>query len=215
MLKPEKNKLLRRIGIIILILILAAIIFGPYLLKLTEHPDFCAICHNMKASVDSYKASYHKGVECFECHYEPGLIGFIKGEMGIPHEVLAFVTGKYNMEKLDVKVKDASCLREACHKLERLNKEKFYKKGVIFSHKEHILEGQNCDSCHKADDKVHIKVNTKEACVKCHDLSDPDKDICFICHKVLPDTEDISHSELQKIKAECTSCHGDVHGRQQ
>ncbi|MDI6785392.1 MAG: NapC/NirT family cytochrome c [bacterium] len=211
MLKPEKNKMLRRIGIIALVLVLCAIIIGPYALKLTEHPDFCAICHNMKPSVNSYKASYHKGVKCFECHYEPGLIGFIKGEMGIPHEMIAFVTGKYDMKKLDVDIKDASCLREPCHKIERLNNEKFYKRGVVFSHKGHITEEQSCDSCHKADDKVHMKVKAEKACIKCHDLSEPDNDQCFMCHKILPDTENISHSKLQKTGEKCSSCHEGIH----
>ncbi|MDI6704245.1 MAG: NapC/NirT family cytochrome c [bacterium] len=215
MLVPkQKNIFLRHKSLSICVVIgafafLCVIIAIPIILKVTEHPRFCTICHNMKASVESFERSSHKGIECFKCHYEPGLVGFIKGEAGIPREVIRSATGKYDMEELEVKIKPESCLREGCHNAKRLEEKRLFYSGMLFSHKSH-LEGLGCSDCHKRNKEIHMEVD-KKACFMCHKVSE-EKESCLICHKELKDTEEIIHKEVME-ESPCIQCHEGIHAK--
>ncbi|MEE8494597.1 MAG: NapC/NirT family cytochrome c, partial [Nitrospirales bacterium] len=64
-------------------LIIGAIIAGAFLLggiavPLTSAPKFCASCHTIRPSYESWAVSSHKDVTCVDCHVRPGLGGFIE-----------------------------------------------------------------------------------------------------------------------------------------
>src|SRR5919201_146962 len=64
------------------LLVIAAVIVGALALSgaavpLTNHPKFCASCHNIRPSYESWLASTHKSVTCVDCHVRPGLKGFL------------------------------------------------------------------------------------------------------------------------------------------
>src|SRR5689334_12188128 len=59
-------------AVAILTIVLAAFLLGGIAIPLTNHPDFCAGCHTIKPSYDTWKASTHKDVTCVACHVRPG-----------------------------------------------------------------------------------------------------------------------------------------------
>jgi hypothetical protein len=216
LLKPERNKLLRRIGIIILVVLFFIVAFGRDILKLMDLPAFCGICHNMRPSINSYLASNHEGVPCYMCHFEPGAINYIKSKVAFSiKDTFKYLMGKYDM-KLKHKIKEASCLRKGCHHMKRAKHPVYYHKGVIFSHEPHIgIEG-GCTSCHNADDKIHMSVKGNKECLKCHfiDEPEPDNETCQRCHKILKVTEDINHNQEPVISMKCFECHEGIHAQQ-
>ncbi len=54
---------------------------GTAAIPLTNHPDFCASCHTVQPSVETWKTSSHKDVTCVDCHVRPGLHGFIEDKV--------------------------------------------------------------------------------------------------------------------------------------
>lgn len=218
MLKPEKNKLLRIIGMATLAIIFFIIAFGRDILKIMDLPAFCGLCHNMKPSIESYLASNHEGVPCYKCHFEPGAINYIKAKVSYSvKDSINYLRGNYDM-KLKKKIKETSCLREGCHHMKRTKKHAvYYHKGVIFSHNSHLgIEG-GCVACHNADSKVHMSVKGNKECLKCHtiDEKEPANETCYKCHKVMKVSEDINHNQPPVINMKCFECHGGIHSGQQ
>ena len=62
---------------IILVLAAGALLLGAVAVPLTNHPSFCASCHTIQPSHDSWMKSSHKDVTCVVCHVRPGVEGWI------------------------------------------------------------------------------------------------------------------------------------------
>ena len=58
-------------AIVIGAIVAGAVVLGGVAVPLTSHPKFCASCHNIKPSYDSWVASSHKEVTCVDCHVRP------------------------------------------------------------------------------------------------------------------------------------------------
>src|SRR5439155_1107171 len=50
-------------------------------IPLTSAPKFCATCHTIKHSYDSWVKSSHKEVTCVACHVRPTFEGFIQDKV--------------------------------------------------------------------------------------------------------------------------------------
>jgi hypothetical protein len=137
------------------------------------------------------------------------VFGFLEGQVGIVKETLKFITGAYEMEKVESEVSDRSCLRKECHGMKRLEGEEFFRKGVIFSHKPH-LEELKCTSCHDTHPKLHMSLNTK-ICFDCHSAEEDEPETCRACHTTLKETEELSHLEFIQEGFLCGDCHAGVH----
>ncbi len=202
------------IVIILIVLISATVVVSEKVLDISENPAFCGKnCHIMRPYYDSWKTSSHNDIRCVECHYEPGLIGHVKGKI---NGLMQFYSYETTVEeysgKLYARVMDKNCL--LCHEQRIFSSDVKYL-GVNFTHKNHLLEpkrgiGLTCTSCHSMiviGMKEHQSV-TDPSCTQCHPAI-IEQDIghmvvttstCFTCHfRDVKGNTSISG---------CPSCHG-------
>lgn len=234
MLKPPKQSVFVRhralfiwAGIIVHVVLyiclaaIVAIVGISIFFKVTEEPKSCqAICHNMKPSYESWRASTHDGIICAKCHSKPGLKGFLKGSIvAAAKESYLYISGEYGKKPIVPEMYDESCLREECHENERLNEERYVFSTVLFSHRNHLSqsEGKNrnsfspikCVNCHFQSTEKHMEMES-EVCFLCHFSTNakiPATKECLSCHQLqLPETELVSHKEIM-TELECTDCH--------
>ncbi len=141
---------------------LALAIAGSIAIPLTSHPDFCAICHTIRPSVESWSMSSHKDVGCVECHVRPGISGFLhdKVRAGIKDVVITFFGNPTEPHNLQAEVDTQVCL--GCHRAilrvsevsERDLPEPVKSVGLIMSHRHHMEafdkrgKGEGCTTCH-------------------------------------------------------------------
>jgi nitrate/TMAO reductase-like tetraheme cytochrome c subunit len=187
---------LKGIKIFLVFCIVAFLIILGGLLKFSETPTFCGLCHQMNAYMESWRASSHRHVACSECHYEPGLLNHLKGKWVDGQVSLAyFISGK-RPSRPHAEIGDASCLQKGCHKIENLQGDIIYK-NVAFSHGKHLGELRRgmklrCTTCHaQIVQGMHLTV---------HETN------CFICHYYKAG----SKGEQECISCavgSCTSCH--------
>lgn len=207
--------------VLLLIVVVGAYALAGLGLAVAESPSFCTLCHNMQETYNSYLNSGHEGVKCGECHNEPGLRGFIKGEIIAPFkESYLYVTKNYKEHTgcpIVTHVKDESCLREECHKTKRLEEEVFYKKGIAFSHKGHLHWEKHeekgihvrCATCHATDIVRHMKVDPDQ-CFLCHFVEGSGIHLpqdCAACHWSVEILPAISYTHKNRGEKRCIDCH--------
>lgn len=223
-------------GIIIVFVVLVVLVvicaILPFILvagyvgfTVAESPEFCGyVCHNMKPYYESYEHSTHKGIACAECHNEPGFMGFFKGTViGAAKESYLYISGNYGKEPITCDLSGRSCLREECHKIDRLNEKEFIYEGITFSHSIHNKEMPiniklKCTSCHASDSSVHMKLDIS-TCYLCHItdiISKKEPERCLDCHLSNINTiEEYDHSGVLKNKIPCSNCHKPEHKREE
>lgn len=202
------------IVIVLIVMVSGTVLVTEKALDITENPAFCGKnCHIMRPYFDSWLTSSHNDVRCVECHYEPGLIGHVKGKI---NGLIQFYSYETTVEeysgKLYARVMDKNCL--VCHEKRILSSDIGYM-GVNFSHRGHLLEpkrgiGLTCTSCHSMlviGMSEHRSV-TDPSCSQCHP-NFVQQDVghivvttssCFTCHfRDVPGNTSISG---------CPSCHG-------
>jgi len=213
-LKHRISKYRFAIIIVLIIFLLFSLIISAKMLEITENPAFCGKnCHIMRPYYDSWSTSSHTGVKCVECHYEPGVIGHIKGKI---NGLMQFYNYETTVEEysgnLYAKVMDKNCL--ICHK-DRVFSNNVSFTGINFSHNDHLEKplrgiGLTCTSCHSMlviGMKEHQSLSDP-SCGKCHpDIEQKEKghivvttSTCFTCHfRDIPGNTSVSG---------CPSCHG-------
>jgi hypothetical protein len=228
--KRHRALIIWGIIIVFIILLILVIVFAilPFILvagyaglEISESPAFCGnVCHNMKPFYESYENSAHKGIRCGECHNEPGFIGSAKAHIvGAINESVLYFSGNYGKEPIVCDISNRSCLREECHKVERLEEKLFLYEGIPFSHKIHGGEFEHnitlkCVSCHATDSIVHMNLDFP-TCYLCHTngvvtAEEPQK--CLACHeKTLDDITTYDHSGILKSGIACSKCHTREH----
>ncbi len=202
--------------IALIVLISAVFVASEKAIEVTENPAFCGKnCHIMRPFYDSWRTSSHNDVLCVKCHYEPGVIGEIKGKMNGLKQFYNYETRTEDYSgQLYARVLDKNCL--SCHENRIYSSNTSYL-SVNFSHRDHLLQpkrgiGLTCTSCHSMlviGMKEHQRV-TDPSCSQCHpDLAQMKKDTghivvttstCFTCHfRNVASNTSISG---------CPSCHG-------
>ena len=63
---------------LVLALVAGAVGLGSVAVLLTNHPKFCASCHTITPSYESWITSSHKDVTCVACHVRPSVEGWIQ-----------------------------------------------------------------------------------------------------------------------------------------
>ncbi|MBN2331591.1 MAG: NapC/NirT family cytochrome c [Deltaproteobacteria bacterium] len=214
-------------GIIIFLVVsfIGLIALMATLLHLTANYQFCAMCHNMGTYIESWKQSSHREVSCLECHFEPGLMGELKGKWKAQTHVVLKITGTAP-PRPHTQVSDASCLREGCHSKTDLSKSEVVFKGVNFSHDTHLSELRRgkklkCTSCHsQIVQGAHLTV-TETTCFTCHFYKKdqhPEMADCTLCHqqtkaKIFIDANEnlpFIHKDYVDRGVTCQQCHFDV-----
>lgn len=147
---------------VLLAIVAGAVALGGAGLRLTDHPKFCAGCHNITPSYDSWVTSTHKEVECVECHVRPGLEGFVrdKAYAGTKDVLITIFGTPTENHNLDARVHSEVCL--SCHRqILRVSEvaprdlpKPVKDVGLIMSHRKHMEafakrgQGEGCTTCH-------------------------------------------------------------------
>jgi nitrate/TMAO reductase-like tetraheme cytochrome c subunit len=178
-----------------------------------DSPEFCARCHSMEPSYNTWKETISCNTGCLDCHTHDG-------------------SGR----TLSVEIQDSNCTSTGCHPVEELTSQpSAYKEVFVFNHKTHLKEYPTnlklrCIGCHSyMGREVQEGVETKHfgidenACFVCHFikgetplLTTKDKkevDGCSLCHKdvqlkIMIYEKEFDHLKYEKkLKVECTNCH--------
>ncbi len=147
---------------IVLVLAAGAVALGAVAVPLTNHPKFCASCHTITPSHDSWTTSSHKEVTCVVCHVRPGMAGWIHDKAWAGTKDLAIYlfgvpTAAHNLR---AKVDSNVCL--SCHQHVLRTSEVAPRDlpapvkdvGLIMSHRKHMeafgvrKQGEGCTTCH-------------------------------------------------------------------
>ncbi|MHC4707722.1 MAG: NapC/NirT family cytochrome c [Planctomycetota bacterium] len=167
-------------------------IFGFTMIEVTGQPGFCKSCHIMDPFYETWKASSHHEVNCMECHFEPGFVGYVKGKSVAPVHMANYFLGR-PATKPNAMVKDASCLRSHCHSSEDLAPGNVDFGPVKFPHDKHVgevVDGMkiSCGMCHnRIEGNEHFKT---------------DRGVCFTCHFLRRDG-----SANNLVQTGCQGCH--------
>ena len=162
-------------------------------LEYTERSEFCITCHLMKPYYLSYQSSPHKEVEsCLDCHYEPGLVGHIKGKaVDGSVSLFRYITGMYTLP-IESDISSELCFR--CHEIDKT----IDYKGVQFEHWHEIENGEKkCGFCHSENHNVvpHAECNECHEGVVHGNETEIDMGLCMNCHS------------KRGISNNCETCH--------
>ena len=108
---------MRRVSAIVIGAIVAgAVAVGGVAVPLTNHPKFCASCHTIQPSYESWLQSSHKEVECIACHVRPGVAGWLhdKAWHGTRDVAITLFGKPTESHNLQAQVDSAVCL--GCHR---------------------------------------------------------------------------------------------------
>ncbi len=153
----------------VLALIAGAFAFGGIAIPLTNHPKFCAGCHTIAPSYDSWVTSSHKEVTCVACHVRPGVAGWLhdKAWNGTKDSMIHLFGTPTDSHNLQAKVASDVCL--GCHRnILRVSEiatrdlpPPVKDVGLVMSHRAHMEvfgargQGEGCTTCHSG--VVHEK----------------------------------------------------------
>ena len=138
------------------------ILGGAVAIPLTNAPTFCASCHTIKPSYDTWTTSSHKDVTCVDCHVRPGVQGFFEDKVlaGIEDVAITFFGTPTDPHNLQSTVYSSVCI--SCHRaILRVSEvstrdlpERVKDVGLIMSHRKHMKafadrgKGEGCTTCH-------------------------------------------------------------------
>jgi nitrate/TMAO reductase-like tetraheme cytochrome c subunit len=189
----------------------------------TSSAGFCSSCKNMKPAVRGYKISTHKGVNCEQCHTEPGPFFFLTAKMEALQEPISQFFGTYELPIVGT-VANQSCRR--CHTDDQLFGV-ISKNGINVSHKHLIQAGFQCVNCHSTvahGDAVPVGSRTyptMDKCLVCHNNKYTAADgtvavaTCNLCHKqpnygskpISHDSQWLTTHGSMGILSTCSACH--------
>ncbi len=204
---------------------LGLIVLTVVALKATASPKFCGSCHNMQTYIESWEQSSHREVSCLACHFEPGVLGELKGKWKAQTHIVQVITGKIP-SRPHTQISDASCLRQGCHSTADLGVEPVTFKGVTFSHATHLGELRRgkklkCVTCHSQIVQGDHLTVTESTCFICHfygEEQDPALANCNLCHvqmkaKIYINANEhmpFVHKDYLDRGVVCGQCHFDV-----
>jgi nitrate/TMAO reductase-like tetraheme cytochrome c subunit len=72
------------LAVLLLVLLVAIGGFVVWGVRYTNSPNFCKSCHIIEPYVEAWQKSYmggKLGVTCIDCHFEPGVLGYVRGKI--------------------------------------------------------------------------------------------------------------------------------------
>ena len=128
----------------------------------TDQPKFCAGCHTITPSYESWAKSSHRDVTCVACHVEPGFEGWLSDKLWAgAKDASIYVFGTpTDVHNLKAKVDSVVCL--SCHRhILRVSEtaprdlpSPVKEVGLVMYHRQHMeafkVRGQEegCTTCH-------------------------------------------------------------------
>jgi len=148
--------------VVILGVLAGAVILGGVAIPLTNHPKFCASCHNIRPSYESWSQSSHKQVGCVECHVRPGVAGWVHdkawaGTRDVMITLFGTPTGPHDLKATVATDVCLSCHRHILRTSEVATRDlppPVKDVGLIMSHRKHMEafakrgQGEGCTTCH-------------------------------------------------------------------
>src|SRR3989454_5011297 len=132
--------------LIVIVVAVLGVVAAAVAIPLTSAPKFCATCHTIKPSYDSWVQSSHKDVTCVACHVRPTFEGFIQDKVikGTHDVWVTFFGTLKKPEDLKATVYSEVCL--SCHRnmlriseiAERDLPGPLKKAGLIMAHRKHM-----------------------------------------------------------------------------
>lgn len=184
--------------------LIALIAGGAAFQKINEQPWFCNTCHEMNFHYASWQASTHgPEARCLDCHAEPGVRGFIEEKVRGAEQLVAHITGKYQVPiRIIVRVKNDQCV--ACH----TEAGSLPDTTVDARHDVHLAHQVLCADCHSR--LVHnrpeqAKIMPIDQCDGCHQ-----KHTAFPMvgkHATLTCTQCHVGGDYSTVQGACESCH--------
>ncbi len=152
----------RRTVTVSLMAIGVLMVLGTAAIPITNHPEFCASCHTIRPSVDSWKRSSHQDVTCVDCHVRPGFRGFIEDKVFAGLEDVAITWFGTPTDPHDLKSSVDSDVCLGCHRailrVSEVSTRDLPKPvndvGLVMSHRKHVKafekrgQGEGCTTCH-------------------------------------------------------------------
>lgn len=151
-----------RTVIVLMVAVVVLGLAGAVAIPVTNHPEFCASCHTIRPSVDSWKTSSHKNVTCVACHVRPGLQGFLEDKVyaGMKDVAITWFGTPTEPHDLQAPIDSNVCL--GCHRaILRVTEvaardlpKPVKDVGLIMSHRKHMEafekrgQGEGCTTCH-------------------------------------------------------------------
>ena len=151
-----------KIAVILITLAVLGVVAAAVAIPLTNDPRFCASCHIIKPSYDTWVISTHKEVTCVACHVRPTFEGFMEDKVikGMHDVWVTFVGTPKKPEDLKATVHSELCL--SCHRnMLRISElatrdlsGPLKKAGLIMEHRKHMEafnkrgKGEGCTTCH-------------------------------------------------------------------
>lgn len=145
-----------------MVIILVMAVGGIAAIPLTNEPSFCASCHTIRPSYDSWVTSSHQGVTCVACHVRPGVQGFLEDKVfaGIKDVLITFFGTPTEPYNLEAHVDSSVCV--SCHRaILRISEiairdlpPPVQNVGLIMHHRRHMeafakqAKGEGCTTCH-------------------------------------------------------------------
>ncbi len=199
-------------GGVVLAVAIGAAVLGGVALPLTDHPRFCASCHTIAPSYESWTKSSHKEVTCVACHVRPGLEGWLhdKALAGTKDVAIYLFGHPADPHNLQAAVSSEVCL--SCHRhILRVSEvaprdlpPPVKDVGLIMSHRKHMEafakrgQGEGCTTCHAR--VVHGQP------IKGYPIVLPRGHVSADSHPYYPD-----HPEGSKLRSsalnDCFRCH--------
>jgi nitrate/TMAO reductase-like tetraheme cytochrome c subunit len=189
-----------------------AIALGGVAIPLTNHPKFCAGCHTIAPSYDSWAKSTHKEVTCVACHVRPGIEGWVHDKaLNGTKDVMIYLFGSpTEPHNLKATVDSDVCL--GCHRnILRVSEiaprdlpPPVKDVGLVMSHRTHMdafrvrAQGEGCTTCHSGI--VH------EAPVKGYPIVIPRGHVSADSEPWYPDHLEGSYLRTRAL-SDCFRCH--------
>ena len=209
---------------ILLIIIGGTVFIGAFLQVIEAQPEFCNTCHEMEFNYNTWAVSTHNDeADCLDCHTEPGVKGYIDTRRRSITELIAHITGKYEVPiQTGARVKNPQCLK--CHP----DAENITDITVDARHDLHMESNVLCADCHSR--LVHTavgepKVIQTNQCDDCHnshdDFSIQGKHILLRCSECHPegvyeavlglcqDCHVVPVDHVEGVYSNCEACHSD------
>ncbi len=216
---------------VVLAVVAGAVALGGAGLHFTNAPSFCATCHTVAPSYESWIKSSHKEVSCVDCHVRDTLTGWLhdKAYTGTKDVLLTLFGRGSDPHNLNATVYSEMCM--GCHR-EILRVSEIATRdlpppvrevGLVMSHRKHMdafgKRGQRegCTTCHSR--VVHdtpikgypivVPRGHVEADAKPHEPAHPKDSIlykkamgdCFRCH------DGTTSYEGKVLSRACETCH--------
>lgn len=131
-------------------------------IHLTNSPRFCATCHTVAPSYESWTRSSHKDVTCVDCHVRGTVTGWIHdkayaGTKDVFKTLFGLATDPHNLNATVYSEMCVACHREILRVSEVAPRDlppPVREVGLVMSHRKHMEafakrgQGEGCTTCH-------------------------------------------------------------------